>query len=125
MTRDQFKQAKHHFRVFDGGSLAQENAPVDDGKFRSRKGRPSKTKKARPNGFRAGNFIRQHAQSVNGPRLPEIDAHPIIRGCSSPSLKADAFGCRLRLQLVRQYVQVAPLPVVKKTPDGVEEVNRL
>src|ERR1700730_16398652 len=80
MPGNKFKQSEKRRWVFDRGRLAQGDAFIDDVKFRSRQWRPAFAKPTCPRLFWLRNLVEQHRQSVNGPRMPEINSHPVAGG---------------------------------------------
>src|ERR1700719_4032442 len=100
MASNKLKQPEKCRGVFDSGRLAQRNASIDDIKFRSRQWRFALAEPARPRRFWLRNFVEQPRQSVNGPRMLEINSHPVTGGSCGASLQSDSRRCSVRLQFV-------------------------
>ena len=65
------------------------------------------------------------ARRISSPNVAKIATHPVVGGSHRPALEPNPCGCGLGLQFVGQPIKVATLPVVEKTPDGIEEVDRV
>ena len=76
-------------------------------------------------GARRRNLVEENGQAVNGARVAEVTTHPLRRRSGYRARRPDTHSRGLRLQLIREAVQVAALLIMEKAPDrGKESESR-
>src|SRR5580704_3542130 len=118
-----FENFQEPLRVAKARRFGQGEASSYNGKCGMRSARlPSPD--TRGTSFR-NRFVQQlGAESINGARVPKIDAHPVRRINGSAIFYPNPTSGRSRLQFIGQGIIVASLPVMKKAARRGEKIER-